>query len=99
MNRDMEAGAAVPVSSTKTYIIIWAVLLGLTIIAVTVTRRIEGSFGVAVPFVVASVKAVLVFLYFMHLKDERGVFRVIFWVVIFTLVVLFAFLFSDVGYR
>lgn len=90
--RTVEAGYGV-------YLFVWAVLLVLTVLAFTVLRGIEGAAGVVAPVIIASVKAALVLLYFMHLRYERGVFRVIFWVVVITLIIVLWLLVEDVANR
>lgn len=99
MSGDTRDQALVPESRTSVYVLVWAVLLGLTMVMVTATRNLEGGLGILAPVVVASLKAVFVLLYFMHLKDEAGVVKVVFWVVVFALFVVFVLLFSDVAFR
>ncbi len=57
--------------SYKTFIIIWAILLVFTGITVGVTYLHLGIFAVSVALVVASIKALLVLTYFMHLKYDN----------------------------
>lgn len=57
----------------KTYIAAWAVLLVLTVLTWQVSLIHLGVFNVVVALAIASVKASLVALFFMHLKDEKVV--------------------------
>ena len=58
----------------KTYVIIWLILMALTVITVYVAREIElGSINLFVAMLIASVKATVVALFFMHLKFEDSI--------------------------
>ena len=54
----------------RTYFYIWLVLMILTVITVFVSYLHLGIFNIVVALGVASIKASLVALYFMHLKYE-----------------------------
>jgi len=54
----------------KTFLIILAVLITLTVISVTLTQISLGTLTVAIALLIASVKSAYVLLYFMHLKFE-----------------------------
>jgi cytochrome c oxidase subunit 4 len=56
------------------YIAVWVALLVLTGVTVAVSYVDLGIMNVVVALVIASVKASLVALFFMHLKYERKVF-------------------------
>lgn len=81
------------------YVVVWAVLLALTGTAVATSGAFAGLANIAAPLVIAAVKASLVVYFFMHLKDERGIIRVVILIGLVTIAILFALLFSDVGYR
>ena len=53
-----------------TYVIVWVTLLGLTAVTVAVSLLNLGLWNAAVALFIASVKATLVALYFMHLRHE-----------------------------
>lgn len=55
----------------RVYILVWAGLLVLTVITWAVSYVQLGVFNTVVALVIASVKASLVALFFMHLKEER----------------------------
>ena len=58
----------------KTYVIIWLILMALTVITVYVAREVElGSINLFVDMLIASVKATVVALFFMHLKFEDSI--------------------------
>ncbi|HLC18802.1 MAG TPA: cytochrome C oxidase subunit IV family protein [Thermodesulfobacteriota bacterium] len=82
------------------YVLVWAGLLILTLLTVAASRAFAGVLGhVALPLLIATVKAGLVVFFFMHLKYERGIFRSIPLAVVLVFMVLFLFLFSDVAFR
>jgi len=56
------------ISSKKTYISIWAILICFTVITAAVSRVDLGQFSGAVALIIATVKAMLVVLFFMHVK-------------------------------
>jgi cytochrome c oxidase subunit IV len=60
-----------PVKVYRTYIFIWLALLVLTLITWLVSYVHLGLMNVAVAMVIASVKASLVALFFMHLRTEN----------------------------
>lgn len=55
----------------KTYIIVWLILLFLTVATVSVSYMQLGVFNAVAALLIASVKASLVALYFMHLRYEK----------------------------
>ncbi len=55
----------------RTYIFVWAALLCLTVITWAVSYLQLGLFNAVVALTIASVKASLVALFFMHLKSEK----------------------------
>lgn len=79
----------------QVYLKIFATLIFLTIITVWVTRFDFGAFNAVVAFLIASVKASLVLGYFMHLKYDNMMNRVIFISGVFFLIVLYFFCFVD----
>jgi cytochrome c oxidase subunit IV len=55
----------------RTYIIVWGSLLCLTVLTWAVSYIHLGIFNAVVALAIASVKASLVALFFMHLKNEK----------------------------
>jgi cytochrome c oxidase subunit IV len=55
----------------KTYILVWGSLLVLTVVTWAVSYVHLGLFNAVVALTIASVKASLVALFFMHLKNEK----------------------------
>jgi len=57
-------------ASTRTYYVIFAVLLVCTYLTWQIARFNLGIFNVAAALLIATLKAVLVVLFFMHAKDS-----------------------------
>jgi len=61
------------ISSFKSYIIVWVILMILTFVTVYVSYLDFGTLNIIIAMGVASIKATVVALYFMHLKSEDGI--------------------------
>jgi cytochrome c oxidase subunit 4 len=85
--------------STKTFVLVWAALLMLTAITVTVAKLNLGAFSIFTAVVIASIKAGLVLWFFMHLKYEKRLLKLLLLVPIVTLAVIIGLTFIDVLYR
>lgn len=85
--------------STKTFVLVWIALLILTAITVTVAKLDLGAFSTFTAIVIASVKAGVVLWFFMHLKYEKRLLKLLLLVPIVTLAVIIGLTFIDVGYR
>ncbi|MBI5740300.1 MAG: cytochrome C oxidase subunit IV family protein [Nitrospirae bacterium] len=83
----------------KTYIAIWFCLVVLTAITVTVSGLNMGRYGALASVLIASVKAALVLLFFMHLKYERPFLKLMLLVTICTIAVIIGLTFFDIGVR
>ncbi len=57
----------------KTYVIVWVILMILTFITVEAARHHFGAFNLVIAMVIASIKAAVVALWFMHLKFEDSI--------------------------
>ena len=87
------------VTPAKTYFLVYASLLVLTILTVAVSRIDLGHLNMVVAMLVATVKASIVALYFMGLKYEGKLNRVVFCSGFFFLIILFAFTAMDIFSR
>lgn len=83
----------------KTYLNVFAALIGLTAITVLAAQVNFGAFNAVVAFGIATCKAVLVLGYFMHLKYDDKLNRVIFVSSVFFLIVLYFFCWVDEATR
>jgi len=86
-------------SGTRTYFAVWGALIVLTGITVLVSYVHLGVMNVVVALVIASVKASLVALYFMHLRYERRLVWGFALTPIFFLVLIIAGTLSDTLFR
>ena len=78
------------------YAKVLSALLVLTVLTVAVAQMDFGFFNVLIAMGIATVKAVLVLLFFMHLKYDNKLFPVIFLTGVFFLVILFLFCEFDI---
>lgn len=83
----------------KLYVNVFLSLLVLTVITVWVAQFDFGSLNTLIAMLVATVKATLVALYFMHLKYDDKMNTVCLLGGVFFLVVMFAFIAIDVYTR
>ena len=81
------------------YFKIFGVLIGLTFLTVLASRFDFGVMNTVVAFGIATVKAGLVLAFFMHLKYDNMMNRVIIFSGLFFLVVLYFFCVLDEGTR
>ena len=75
---------------------IWILLLVLTTATVVITRIDLGSFKVVGALSIACVKAGLVIAFFMHMKYESRLLRILLFVALLTLAIFIGFTFFDV---
>lgn len=83
----------------RTMIKVWAALLVLTVLTVGVTRFDFGFLNKAVALAIATSKALLVIMFFMHLKYENMVFRLMVFTAFVILAIFIGFTFFDTAYR
>ncbi len=70
-------GHAVHVVPLRVLVAVWAALLVLTIVTVAATHVDLGGFNLWVAMIIATVKASLVALYFMHLRYDHPFYALI----------------------
>ncbi len=89
-----------PILSTKLYVGIWATLICLTVTTASVAFVDLGPFNTVVALVIATLKALLVVLFFMHVKyaSEKLTKMVIIATLFWLLILLFLSL-ADYGTR
>ncbi len=81
------------------YILVWFALLMLTGVTVAVAGMQLGNLSVLTAILVATVKSTLVLHYFMHLKDESVVFKLMLGLAIFTIAAIMLLTFVDFSFR
>ena len=94
-----EKAPAIKLISNKTYIIVWLCLLVLTAATVSVARLHLIKYAVMAAIVIATLKAALVVNYFMHLKEEHWVLKIMLFVALFALTLIILLTFADTWYR
>jgi cytochrome c oxidase subunit 4 len=82
-----------------TYVIIWLALLIFTVLTVSVAGMDLGRLSVLTALAIATAKSGLVLNYFMHLKYEDRIFKVMLLVSIITLATILGLTFFDVAFR
>ena len=85
--------------SFKTYLNVILVLFALTVLTVAVSLVDFKAFNFIIAMGIASVKAALVLMYFMHLKYEDKSYLVIFLSGVFFLFIIFLFSSFDISTR
>ncbi|MGZ8432228.1 MAG: cytochrome C oxidase subunit IV family protein [Candidatus Deferrimicrobiaceae bacterium] len=86
-------------SGIRTYIVVWGALIVLTAVTVSVSYVYLGLMNVVVALLIASVKASLVALFFMHLRYESRLVWGFALTPIFFLVLIIAGTLSDTLFR
>lgn len=85
--------------SYKQNIIIWGILLVLTVITVSVSTVDLKSLTVAAALTIATIKAVIVALYFMHLKYDKKILGIFMLITMLVFVAVLMLTFLDFGLR
>lgn len=81
------------------YVVTWLCLLGLTAITVTVAGLHLGTFSVFVALLIATIKATVVLSFFMHLKYELPLFKIMLIVCVVTFTIFLSLTFMDPLFR
>ena len=87
------------ISSYKSQIVVLLCLVLLTILTVTITSVHLGPYNTAAAMIIASVKASIVLLYFMHLKFDEKIYRFMVTLVLAIYLVVIIITFFDYLYR
>lgn len=85
--------------SYKQNIIIWGILLVMTVITVSVSTVDLKSLTVAAALTIATIKAVIVALYFMHLKYDKKILGIFMLITMLVFVAVLMLTFLDFGLR
>lgn len=83
----------------KVYFRVIAILMVLTVITLIAARIDFGFLNTVIAMAIASVKAALVLLFFMHLKYDDKLYTVAFGTGVFFLIVLYFFTWVDINTR
>lgn len=83
------------IEPVKTYVLIFASLIGLTLLTTGVAFVDLGPFNTVVALVIAFSKMLLVIFFFMHLRHSGGLVRIVLLAGFFLLALLIALTMSD----
>jgi cytochrome c oxidase subunit 4 len=81
------------------YVVIWGILIAFSILTVTTGSMDLGSANIYVAMAIATTKATLVLLFFMHLWEETAVNRLIFVTSVLFAIVMILGVFGDLATR
>jgi cytochrome c oxidase subunit 4 len=84
---------------TGTFVVTWTVLLCLTAATIKAARMQMGEWSMAANLLIASTKAGLVLWFFMHLKYEKWLFKLLFLIPVATITIIIWLTFYDIWYR
>ena len=92
-------GHKVHITPIKTYITIAALLMILTVVTVTVSFIDLGPYNVSVALIIASIKALLVAFFFMHLFYDNKIYLIIFGMALLFLTIFLTLTMFDTSTR
>ena len=87
------------ISNPGSYLIVWLALMLLTVLTVVVAESGLGKHGALVSVAIAFMKSGLILFFFMHLKDEKYLIKVMLLLAVFTVAVIIGLTFSDIWFR
>jgi cytochrome c oxidase subunit 4 len=83
----------------KTYIITWVTLAILALASLAAAQYHVGELNIVIALTIATVKAVLILYFFMHLRYEGWFFRLALLLPLLVFAFIISFTFLDVVYR
>jgi cytochrome c oxidase subunit 4 len=83
----------------RTYFLVWVALIVFTALTVIVSQAGLGTHGALSSVIIAFMKSMLILLFFMHLKQERLILKLLFFVPLATIAVIIGLTFFDIWYR
>ena len=86
-------------AGNRTYVIIWLSLLALTATTVAVAKLRLTDYAVLAAIAIATVKATLVVTFFMHLKQEPWILKIMLFLALLALTLIVLLTFSDTWFR
>lgn len=95
----IEKESSVPAVRQKSYIVVWLCLLALTATTVAVARLHLTDYAVLAAILIATTKAALVVTFFMHLRHEPWILKIMLFVALLALTLIVLLTFSDVWIR
>ena len=83
----------------RVYFLVWGSLMGLTLVTVGAKYAELQHLAIFAAILIATVKALLVLLYFMHLRYERPIYAVMILVFLITYGIYIGLVFTDYPFR
>jgi cytochrome c oxidase subunit 4 len=83
----------------RVFVSVWIALLTLTGVTIMAARMRMGEWSMLANLLIASTKASLVLWFFMHLKYEKKLLKMLLFVPIVTITVIIGLTFFDIWYR
>lgn len=83
----------------KDHLVVLFILIALTVLTVAITSIELGPYNTAAAMLIASVKASIVLLYFMHLKFDQNIYRIMVTIVLAIYAAVIVVTFFDYLYR
>jgi cytochrome c oxidase subunit IV len=83
----------------RVFVSVWIALLILTGVTIKAAQMRMGEWSMLANLLIASTKASLVLWFFMHLKYEKKLFKMLLFVPIVTITVIIGLTFFDIWYR
>ena len=83
----------------RTFVLVWTALVILTGVTIMAAEMRMGEWSMLANLLIASTKASLVLWFFMHLKYEKKIFKMLFLVPIATITIIIGLTFFDIWYR
>jgi len=99
MKVERQEGMETHTVSYRTYIFVWVALLALLGITIAAAKYYYSTYSVLINLLIASIKAFLVLIFFMHLKYEGRFLKGLVFLTIGILTSIIALTFSDVWFR
>ncbi len=87
------------IAGTKPYVLVWVALLCFTGLTIEAARMQLGEWSMVANIAIASAKASLVLWFFMHLRQEKRLFKLMLFVPIVTITIIIGLTFFDILYR
>ncbi len=85
--------------SPRLYVVIWGLLMALLVLTVAISEVDLGTWNFAIAFAIAMVKAVLIVLFFMHVRYSPGLTKVVACAGFFWLAIMLGLTFADYASR
>ncbi len=84
---------------TGTFVAVWIALLCFTGLTIEAAHLQMGKWSMLANILIASTKAFLVLWFFMHLKYERRLFKLLILIPVLTITIIIGLTFFDIWYR